>query len=267
VITSSFSFPDNRQLTWYEYGQGRPLLLLHGWAMSAAAFSEIAQLLADDFRLLIPDLPGHGESVPPSRYTLEAVAADLGSWLKTVETNPISICGWSLGGMLALQMAGTGLIPIERMVLVGTTPRFTLNEGWPFGLPTTQVRALARNLRRHFEATLGEFFALAFAGEDISRERLREIRNFAVRQSNLPDKDAAGYLELLASQDQRNILELVRQPALVLHGDIDQISPCSAGRYLAETLPNGELKEFEGVGHAPFFSRPAEVASTIRSFC
>ena len=73
--------------------------------------------------------------------------------------------------------------------------------------------------------------------------------------------------ELLASQDQRNILELVRQPALVLHGDIDQISPCSAGRYLAETLPNGELKEFEGVGHAPFFSRPAEVASAIRSFC
>ena len=51
--------PDGRQLAWYEVGRGRPLVLLHGWAMSAGVFSEIASLLSEDFRLLIPDLPGH----------------------------------------------------------------------------------------------------------------------------------------------------------------------------------------------------------------
>jgi pimeloyl-[acyl-carrier protein] methyl ester esterase len=262
-----FKQPDGRHLAWYETGQGRPLVLMHGWCMSAAVFSEVAASLCSDFRLLIPDLPGHGESSPALENDLAGIAADLVRWVSAVEQAPAALVGWSLGGMLALEMASQNLLPVERLVLVATTPRFTLNDDWKFGLPPAQVRALARNLERRFEATLGDFFSLAFAGEDIAKERLRTIRSFAVRQSPLPDRGVAlGLLDVLAAQDQREALAEIHQPALVLHGELDQIAPVAAGRCLAEMLPHGSFVEFSGVGHGPFLSRPQATVAKIREF-
>ncbi len=265
---ASFQLPDGRQLAWYEVGQGRPIVLLHGWAMSAAVFKEIATLLSSDFRLLIPDLPGHGGSSPSPQNDLAGIATDLACWLSATEKDPVSLVGWSLGGMLSLEVTHQNRVPVDRLVLVGTTPRFTLSDDWASGLPTAQVRALARNLERRFEATLAEFFSLAFAGEKISKERLRTIRSFAVKQSPLPDRGAAlSLLNLLASQDQRIILSEIHQPALVMHGDLDQIAPVAAGRALAEMLPQGSFSGFPGVGHGPFLSQPQEVVARIQEFC
>ena len=266
--SACFQLPDGRQLAWSEVGQGRPLVLLHGWAMSAAVFSEVADLLSADFRLLIPDLPGHGNSSPALQNDLAGISADLGCWLAATETEAVTLVGWSLGGMLSLEIAHQKQLPVERLVLVGTTPRFTMSDDWTFGLPSVQVHALARNLERRFEATLADFFSLAFAGESISKERLRTIRNFAVKQSPLPDHAAAlGLLKLLASQDQRAILAEIHQPALVLHGDLDRIAPVAAGRALAEMLSQGRFSEFSGVGHGPFLSQPQAVVAKIREFC
>lgn len=266
--SANFKLPDGRQLAWYEVGHGRPLVLLHGWAMSAAVFSEVASLLSADFRLLIPDLPGHGNSSPPLQNDLAGIAADLGAWLTATENTPVTLIGWSLGGMLSLEIARQNMLSVEKLVLVGTTPCFTQSENWAFGLPSVQVRALARNLERRFEATLADFFSLAFAGEEICKERLRTIRTFAVRKSPLPDQSAAlGLLNMLAVQDQRAILPEIHQPALVLHGDLDQIAPVAAGRLLAEMLPQGSFSGFPGVGHSPFLSQPEETIARIREFC
>ena len=263
-----FILADEQQLTWYEIGRGRPLVLLHGRCMSASVFSEVAALLASDFRLLIPDLPGHGESSPALKNDLAGIADDLVRWIAAIESEPVTLVGWSLGGMLSMEIASRNQLPVNRLVLIGTTPHFTLDDDWMYGLPLAQLRALARNLERRFEATLGDFFSLAFAGENISKERLRTIRNFAVRQSPLPDPGVAlDLLNMLAVQDQRALLSAIPQPALVLHGALDQIAPVAAGSYLAKMLPQGRLVEFAGVGHAPFLSQPQEAVTHIREFC
>jgi pimeloyl-[acyl-carrier protein] methyl ester esterase len=263
-----FRLPDGRILNWHEQGQGRPLVLLHGWAMSAKVFSEIVEMLATDFRLLIPDLPGHGKSSVAAKNDLSGISVDLACWLASVVPTPLTLAGWSLGGMLALEIAYQQAIPVERLVLVGTTPRFTLSSDWTFGLPSGQVQALGRNLQRRFEMALADFFTLAFSGEQITPERLREIRNFAVKGSPLPDRDATlGLLGVLAGQDQRPALSSITQPTLVMHGDHDQIVPFAAGRYLSEKLPNGHLVTFPGTGHAPFLSQPHAFVIKTRGFC
>lgn len=255
-------------LTWYETGQGRPLVLLHGWAMSAAAFQELAGLLAANFRVLIPDLPGHGESSPAGQNDLVGVSTHLTEWLTSLEIEPCALVGWSLGGMLSLQIASDGVLPVQRLVLIGSTAKFTSCDDWPYGLPATQVRAMARNLQRQFETTLAEFFALTFAGESITADRLRAIRNFAVRGSSLPDRDAAfALLNMLAEQDQRDLLPGIQLPALVLHGELDRISPVGAGLAMAALLPRAEFVPLAGIGHAPFFSNPRDIAARLTEFC
>ena len=170
--------------------------------------------------------------------------------------------------MLSLQIASEGKLAVQRLALIGSTPKFTLGDDWPFGLPATQVRAMARNLKRQFETTLAEFFSLTFAGESISIDRLRAIRNFAVRASSLPDQDVAfALLNMLAEQDQRDILAGIHIPVMVLHGELDRISPVGAGQTLAAMLPLGEFIPFAGSGHAPFLSKPQDVAARLLGFC
>lgn len=268
MTRSDFPLPDGRRLSWYEAGAGRPIVLLHGWSMSALVFAEMVQRLSGQFRLLVPDLPGHGHSDPATIASFDAMAEDLAAWIKARTDGPVCLAGWSLGGMLAMAMASRALAPIERLILIGTTPRFTHEEGWTAGLPATQVRALVRNLERRFEATLGDFFALAFEGENIPRERLLAIREFAVKRGRLPLKETAtSLLGLLVAQDQRPLVPRIVQPTLVLHGQQDRITPVDAGRHLSASLPDGRMIEFAGVGHAPFLSRPDEAAALIGEFC
>lgn len=269
MTPQAFTLPDGRTLAWREAGSGPPLVLLHGWSLSGYAFDELAGLLPGH-RVLLPDLPGHGGSTPtPARVpVLAELADDLAAWLAVAAPGPLVLGGWSLGGMLAMELAARPGVPVERLILLGTTPRFTAGPDWPFGLPATQVRALRRNLERHFAATLGEFFALTFAPGEVAADRLRAIRTFAVQPAGLPDAaTAAALLGLLECHDQRHLPALISCPTLVVHGGEDRITPIGAGRALAAALPHGRLVEFPGAGHAPHWTRLLETAAAIREFC
>lgn len=258
---------DGRRLAWREAGSGPALVLLHGWSMSSAVFAEVFEELAGDFRLLAPDLCGHGDSDPGAGYGLTDFAADLAEWLRALDLHDAALAGWSLGGQVALELVPAVRDRLRRLILVGTTPRFTAAADWAAGLPESQVRAMARDLRSHYEKTMGDFFALQFAGEAISRERYRRIVDFAVRGGSLPEPEIAlAALETLRSADQRGALSGIDLPVLVQHGELDRITLPAAACYLAAHLPAAELEMWPGVGHAPFFSRPQEVCRRWRAF-
>ena len=261
-----FTLPDGRRLAWRESGAGRPVVLVHGWAMSCAVFDEIRERLAGDFRVLTPDLPGHGASQACADYSLTSLAGDLAAWLDSLALKELNLIGWSLGGQVLMQLAA-GKSSVRRLGLVSTTPCFTRRDGWEAGLPAGQVRSMTRNLKRSYEKTMGDFFARQFAGEQIPRERYREIVRFAVRGGRLPAfEDALAALETLAETDQRPLLGRIEVPALVMHGGKDTITPPAAGAYLADHLPMARLVPYPDLGHAPFLSRPAEVLEKWREF-
>jgi len=246
-----------QRLAWREWGSGAPLIMLHGWSMSSAVFAEVAPQLGSCFRVLCPDLPGHGGSDPAAETSLTGFAELLSAWSRDLKLSPAVLLGWSLGGQVALQLALDKSIPLQRLLLVATTPRFCQTADWTHALPETQIKALERNLGRAFEKTMGDFFNLQFVGEDLPKERHRQILQFAVRASQLPDSDfSRQVLQVLSSSDQRQQLALLNLPTQVMHGELDQIIPSGAGRYLAEQIPGATFALLPGVGHAPFFSRP-----------
>jgi pimeloyl-[acyl-carrier protein] methyl ester esterase len=235
--------------------------------MSSAVFAEVMEELSAGFRLLAPDLRGHGDSDPGSGYGLADFAADLTEWIQALDLREVALVGWSLGGQVALELCPLLRGRLRRLILVGTTPRFTAAADWTAGLPDLQVRAMARDLKRNYPKTMSDFFALQFAGEELPRERYRHIVEFAVRGGCLPAPEAAlAALETLRMADQRSALDAVEFPVLVQHGELDRITLPAAADYLAAHLPAAELERLTGVGHAPFLSRPQEVCRRWREF-
>ncbi|KIH77019.1 pimeloyl-[acyl-carrier protein] methyl ester esterase [Geoalkalibacter ferrihydriticus] len=264
---NTLTLADGHTLSYRDAGQGPPLVLLHGWSLSATVFSEMIEGLAADFRVLAPDLRGHGSSDCAPGFGLEDFSADLRQWLDALNLDTFYLGGWSLGGQVALKLAQVEPQRIERLLLVATTPRFSNAEDWIHGLPDVQVRSLARNLRRVYEKTLGDFFALQFGPEEITPQRYRQILAFAVRPGRVPAPEAAlAALETLRQVDLRADLHTLGCPTLVVHGRNDAITPVAAGRYLASAIPDARLHELADVGHAPFFSRPEQILSLWREF-
>ena len=110
----------------YRVGRGPDVMLVHGWGMNAAVWSELAEVLGSDFRLHLIELPGHGGS------PLQA-GADLADWARAcLEVAPprAAWAGWSLGGLLALQAALSMPDRVARLVLVAATPRFVQGPDW-----------------------------------------------------------------------------------------------------------------------------------------
>lgn len=263
----SIALPTGRLLSWREWGSGKPLIMLHGWSMSSAVFSEVAIPLAEQYRVLCPDLPGHGESEPAPSCSLGGFAEGIASWGRQLALGRAALLGWSLGGQVAQQLAITQQLELSRLLLVAATPRFCQTAGWPHGLPGTQLHALERNLGRAYEKTLGDFFRLQFSADEISKQRFREILQFAVRSSCLPvAAEAQKSLRILGQEDLRDRLDAIDLPTLVMHGQRDRIIPVAAGEYLAERIPGVQLELLSDVGHAPFFSRPKECVARWREF-
>jgi pimeloyl-[acyl-carrier protein] methyl ester esterase len=258
---------DGRQIAWREAGSGSTLVLLHGWSMSSAVFTEVIEELSADFWLLAPDLRGHGGSDPGTGYGLADFAADLAEWIQVLDLREVALVGWSLGGQVALELCPALRERLRRVILVSTTPRFTAAADWAAGLPNLQVRAMARDLKHNYLKTMGDFFALQFAGEELPRERYRRIADFAVRGGRLPEPEVAlAALETLRLGDQRSGLGAINVPALVQHGELDRITLAGAADYLAEHLPAAKLELLPGIGHAPFLSQPQEVCRRWREF-
>jgi pimeloyl-[acyl-carrier protein] methyl ester esterase len=235
--------------------------------MSGQVFHEIVPRLAEKRRVLVPDLPGHGRSSDQPDLGLAALAAAIGEFCRGLGVARPHLLGWSLGGMVALEAARDPELAPRSLVLVAATPRFTAGEGWPHGLPEGQVKAMARDLRSNYAATMGQFFKLMFAADEVSLSRYQELARGCGGAGRLVDAAIAqaGLLTLRCS-DLRPVLAEIASPCLVLHGDQDRIVPVAAGRYLAEQLPRARWQPLADCGHAPFLSRPEAFCRSVVEF-
>lgn len=173
----------------------------------------------------------------------------------------IIVVGWSLGGMLALQLAQAHPEWIEKLVLLSSTPRFTTDGLYTEGLPLSIVKNLSRRLKRRQRETQEDFYREMFAAtESAAAEKFNEI---SPAFFSLAGEGLQKGLDYLLQTDLRGILSQIKVPVDILHGGADEICPPAAARYMAGLLPAAKLKLFPGAGHVLFFSHLAEVLKII----
>ena len=238
----------------------RDMVFLHGWGFSAAVWDELAARLAPRFRAHVPDLPGYGAMPACSPYTLNAVADAV------ARTAPrrCHVVGWSLGGEVALAWARRAPRQVQRLALIGTTPCFARRPGWPCATAPAVLQEFGRALAEDRAGTLARFVGAQAKGDARAR-RFSGTQQRAIGK-NVSDTVLAAGLTVLSRADLRGELIRVPQPALVLHGAHDRIVPPAAGRRLAMLLPDARFLLLRSCAHAPFLSRPEQVAKMLRAF-
>lgn len=241
------------------YGQGRPLVMIHGWAMHSGVWREFAQQLAEHCQVICLDLPGHGRSEAIEPFTLEHISEAL---LKAIPIERFSLLGWSLGATVVMAMAERAPERVESLLLLAGNPHFVQQGDWP-GVKAETLDGFAELLKIDVSQTLARFLALQVNGLSHGKPLLQAPKR-ALQECSPPSADIlqAG-LEILKTADQREFLLRNPLPVKMIVGDRDTLIPLACAQRIRRINPNIDVYVLESAGHAPFLSHPEQLIAAI----
>jgi pimeloyl-[acyl-carrier protein] methyl ester esterase len=244
------------------FGKGKPIVLVHGWAMHSGIWKDFAGRLAQNYQVTCVDLPGHGRSEKIDSFKLERISAAL---INAVSEESSCWLGWSLGATVVLDIAKRFPERVNALVLMAGNPSFIQAEQWP-GMNVGLLGAFADKLNEDCRATLIRFLSLQVNNLSDYKTLLRTIKS-AVQECDTPDSETLqGGLDLLKNADLRPALSGTGVPASVILGSRDTLVPVAAGQSMQELAPKITLNIIDNAGHVPFLSHPQEVLAIISRF-
>ena len=219
------------EMAYRTMGAGEPLLLLHGFGGCGADWTPLAERLAARYRLIIPDLRGHGGTTNPRGvFTHRQAAEDVVALLDTLKLGRVRAMGISTGGMTLLHVATTKTDRVEAMVLIGATHYFP-----------EEARRIMRAVGQGAQPpdVRQRQLSCATRGED----QVRQIQEqFAAFQNSYDDMNfTAPYLGTIKAR------------TLIVHGDRDMFFPVHIPVEMYRAIPASMLWIVPGGGHVPIF--------------
>jgi len=244
-------------------GDGTALLLVAGLGYGGWVWQRQVPALSERFTAITFDNRGAGQSDKPAApYDIPTMAADALGLLDALELETAHVCGASLGGMVALQLALDHPERVDRLVLCATT------HGGPHVVfPEPEVIQFMAARTGTPEERYQRGMALAF-GPDFCQNRAEEAAFIREEMGKNPQPDDAYQRQAYAPLgfDVEARLGELHHPTLVLSGDADRAVPVENARRLAERIPNAELHLFEGAGHLCFIEQPEAFNQTVIGF-
>ncbi|SAF69866.1 pimeloyl-ACP methyl ester esterase BioH [Enterobacter kobei] len=248
-----------KTLWWQTVGTGNcHLVLLHGWGLNAEVWHCINEELASQFTLHLVDLPGYGRSHGYGAMTLEEMAQEV---LNAAPQHAIWL-GWSLGGLVASQIALSWPERVNALVTVASSPCFSAQETWP-GIKPDVLAGFQQQLSDDFQRTVERFLALQTMGTETARQDARALKQ-VVLSLPMPDVEVLnGGLEILKTVDLREPLAALTMPHLRIYGYLDGLVPRKVVPLLDSLWPDSESQVIAKAAHAPFISHPTEFCSEL----
>lgn len=243
-------------------GKGKPIVLVHGWAMHGGIWRDFAKQLAQSHQVTCIDLPGHGRSEKIDSFTLESIGDAL---VNALSDDCACWLGWSLGATVVLDIARRFPERVNSLVLLAGNPLFTQTAQWP-GMNPGLLDAFAKQLNDDCQSTLLRFLSLQVNNLPDYKTLLRTLKS-AVLECAAPDaKTLQGGLDILKHADLRPALSGLNVPVSVILGARDTLVPVGVGQNLRELTPGITLNIIDKAGHVPFLSHPQDVAAIISQF-
>ena len=245
-------------------GQGNVLVFLHGWALNGRVWDGIIEKLGNGWQSIAVDLPGHGKSDLPANgtYTLDSVTNEIAS-LKL--KNAIWI-GWSLGGMVAMELARRYPEMVKKLVLVAASPQFVASHEWHHAVSVKTVNEFAGDLIKDYRTTIMRFLTIQALGSTQAKQAIRALKEKVFINGEPKLKALEDGLELLKNTSLLENVTQIEKPVKIILGEKDTLIPVSSGAETHRLIAGSQLSIIPGAGHAPFISHLDEFTDELLSF-
>ncbi|MDK2810167.1 MAG: pimeloyl-[acyl-carrier protein] methyl ester esterase [Petroclostridium sp.] len=238
------------------------LIMLPGWGMASCVWMPIQEELAKNFQILFVEWDGV--------HSIDGFKEKVLQLITTKQILSFSLLGWSLGSLVALDIASEYQAQIRDVILIGGTSRFTnhKSDGYHAGWPRYIVERMKCQLQKDKEQTLLTFYDSMFSS--IEKKRGDNGRFLQLINKNFCNSETLSLLtglDYLIQTDFREKLKFIKTPLLLIHGEKDQICPVTASELIASKASSDvTLKVLPDVGHLPFFTNPDQCMVCIKQF-
>jgi len=263
---------DNTCLYVKDWGSGQPVIMLHGWPLSADSWDDQAMAIADaGYRAISYDRRGFGRSSQPwSGYDYDTLADDLAAVIAQTGAQDAVLAGFSMGGgEVARYMSRHGGKSVSKAVLVSSVVPFMLKtDDNPQGTSKAVFDKMAQGMKEDRAEFFGKFFedfyGVAMISSPVSEEVIEWSRQTAMQASL---KATLACAASFATTDFRPDLSAFKVPTLIIHGTSDKIVPIdAAGRAAAQGLAGSTLLEYEGAPHGLLVTEKERVTRDLLDF-
>jgi pimeloyl-ACP methyl ester carboxylesterase len=249
---------------WLEDGSGPGVVLVNGWSLSGLVWpAEFVEAVSATRRVVRLDNRGTGQRRGDrSPFTIADLARDVRDVIRAAGLDRPTVVGFSLGGMIATELALRWPGDVGALVVVSARPPAPARVG---GRPGTLGRALTppttdRPLADQFRERWATVMAPGFA--DRYPQRLEEMASAALHPVT-PRRTVLAQARAVGAWRAADRLRTLAVPCTVVHGSVDPLSPCANSRRLAALIPDARYVELDGVGHLVPQEAPARLAEIV----
>ena len=250
-------------IAYDDQGSGdTPVVLLHGFPLDKSMWEAQVQALCGEFRVITPDLRGHGESqVTPGPYTMELLADDLTGFLDALDIQQVTLGGFSMGGYVAFAFYRKNPERVSCLMLLDTRPQ-------PDSDDAKKGREdMAQLAEREGAAPIAERLTPRLLSPDTVANRQDVVDTLSAMITQCPVEGIAGDLRGMALRsDSSDLLPNISAPTLLVVGDQDVITPPAESHSMASIIPNSTLVEVSGAGHLSNLENPDEFNQALADF-
>jgi pimeloyl-ACP methyl ester carboxylesterase len=245
-------------INFHVQGEGKPVILIHGFPFNKSIWEGFADQLAKDFKVFTIDLPGFGDSpLLKEEFNLNEIADVVISWMHQQEIKDSVLIGHSLGGYVTLAMAGKSPEAFSSFVLFHST-----------GMADSQEKKDNRNKVLEFIKTNGvkaftsNFIDPLFAKK--SNEHIDRVRSIAVEAK---EKTVIAYTKAMRDRlDTQAVLQNFPKPILIITGEKDAGIPIESIRKQASLSPRITLEILPEAAHMGMFEEKVTTLALIKNF-
>ncbi len=271
-MTATVTTADKTELYVKDWGSGSPVILMHGWPLSADSWDDQAMAIAGaGFRAIAYDRRGFGRSSQPwSGYDYDTLADDLATVIETTGARDATLVGFSMGGgEVARYMSRHGGKSVIKAALISSVVPFMLKTSDnPHGTEPSKFGDMAQAIKedraKFFSGFFKDFFGVSLLSNPVSAELLDWARGVSMQASLKATLECA---KSFASTDFRPDLAAFKVPTLIVHGTADQTVPIEAsGRAAAKGIADARLIEYDGAPHGLFATEKERLTRDLLAF-
>lgn len=250
---------DGCSLHYEEYGQGPPLLLLHGLGSSCRDWEYQIPVLAEQYRVIAMDMRGHGRSDKPrERYSIRGFAGDVEALIEHLNLGPVHVVGLSMGGMIGFQLAVDQPHLLKSLCVVNSAPQVKVqnaNDVWQYAKRWGLARLLSME-------TLGKAIGRNLFPKPEQDDLRRKIA------SRWAENDKRAYLasfDAIVGWGVQQKLARITCPTLIISADRDY-TPVSLKEAYVKLIPHAKLVVIKDSRHATPLDQPEEFNRVVLEF-